>query len=47
MKKTVYISGSITNPATGQPRDGWQKDFPVANPDCGFGWGEIVNFKDC
>lgn len=27
MKKTVYISGSITNPATGQPRDGWQKDF--------------------
>ena len=27
MKKTVYISGSITDPATGQPRDGWQKDF--------------------
>jgi len=27
MNKTVYISGSITDPATGQPRDGWQKDF--------------------
>ena len=27
MKKTVYISGSITDPATGLPRDGWQKDF--------------------
>ncbi len=27
MKKTVYISGSITDPATDQPRDGWQKDF--------------------
>lgn len=27
MNKTVYISGSITDPATGLPRDGWQKDF--------------------
>ena len=27
MNKTVYISGIITDPATGQPRDGWQKDF--------------------
>ena len=27
MNKTVYISGSITDPATDQPRDGWQKDF--------------------
>ena len=27
MNKTVYLSGSITDPATGQPRDGWQKDF--------------------
>ena len=27
MNKTVYISGSITDPATGKPRDGWQKDF--------------------
>ncbi len=27
MNKTVYISGSITDHATGQPRDGWQKDF--------------------
>ena len=27
MKKTVYISGSITDPQSGQPRDGWQKDF--------------------
>jgi len=25
--KTIYISGSITNNATGQPREGWQKDF--------------------
>lgn len=25
--KTVYISGSITDIATGQPREGWQKDF--------------------
>ena len=27
MKKTVYISGPISKPQTGQPRDGWQKDF--------------------
>ena len=27
MKKSIYISGKITNPATGQPRDGWQRDF--------------------
>ena len=27
MKKTVYISGSITDPQSGKPRDGWQKDF--------------------
>lgn len=27
MKKTIYISGSITNPDSGQPRDGWQKEF--------------------
>lgn len=27
MNKTVYISGSITDPVTGQPRDGWQKEF--------------------
>ena len=25
--KTIYISGPITNAATGQPRAGWQKDF--------------------
>ena len=27
MKKTVYISGPISDPQTSQPRDGWQKDF--------------------
>ena len=27
MKKTVYISGSITDPQSGKPRDGWQKNF--------------------
>lgn len=25
--KTIYISGPITDPATGQPREGWQQDF--------------------
>lgn len=25
--KTVYISGSITDQKSGQPREGWQKDF--------------------
>lgn len=25
--KTIYISGSISNPETNQPRKGWQKDF--------------------
>lgn len=25
--KTIYISGSISDPTTGLPRDGWQKDF--------------------
>ncbi|MBO4499183.1 MAG: DUF4406 domain-containing protein [Bacteroidaceae bacterium] len=25
--KTIYISGPITDPATGKPRGGWQKDF--------------------
>ena len=27
MKKSIYISGPISDPQTGQPRDGWQKDF--------------------
>lgn len=25
--KTIYISGPITDRATGQPREGWQQDF--------------------
>ena len=25
--KTIYISGPITDPTTGQPREGWQQDF--------------------
>ncbi len=25
--KTIYISGPITDPETGQPREGWQRDF--------------------
>lgn len=25
--KTIYISGPITDQTTGQPREGWQKDF--------------------
>ncbi len=25
--KYLYISGSISDPSTGQPREGWQKDF--------------------
>jgi hypothetical protein len=27
MTKTIYISGPITDPWTGQPREGWQQDF--------------------
>ena len=27
MSKTIYISGPITDPTTGQPREGWQQDF--------------------
>ena len=27
MTKTIYISGPITDLTTGQPREGWQKDF--------------------
>ena len=27
MTKTIYISGSITDLSTGQPRECWQKDF--------------------
>lgn len=27
MKKSIYISGSISDPASGQPREGWQRDF--------------------
>lgn len=27
MKKTIYISGSITDQQSGKPRDGWQRDF--------------------
>ena len=30
MKKTIYISGPITDNATGQPREGWQKKFMEA-----------------
>lgn len=28
--KTIYISGPITDPTTGQPREGWQQDFRKA-----------------
>jgi hypothetical protein len=28
--KTIYISGPITDPETGRPREGWQKDFLAA-----------------
>lgn len=27
MRQTLYISGSITDSSTGQPREGWQKEF--------------------
>ena len=27
MQNRIYISGPITDPRTGQPRDGWQEDF--------------------
>ena len=30
MKKTIYISGPITDNATGQPRKYWQEEFVVA-----------------
>ena len=30
MKKLIYISGPITDNKTGQPREGWQKDFQGA-----------------
>lgn len=30
MNKTIYISGSITDLSTGQPRQGWQQEFNVA-----------------
>lgn len=29
MNKTIYISGSITDLSTGQPRLGWQQEFNV------------------
>lgn len=41
--KTIYISGPITDPATGQPREGWQRDFQEAEEklrDMGF---EVIN----
>ena len=30
MKKTIYISGPITDLSTGQPREGWQQEFRAA-----------------
>ena len=39
MNKTIYISGSITDLSTGQPRLGWQQEFNVAEVklrDMGF-----------
>ena len=27
MKKTIYISGSISDPQTNEPREGWQQEF--------------------
>ena len=30
MKKTIYISGPITDLTTGQPREGWQQEFRAA-----------------
>ena len=43
MKPCIYISGSITNPETNQPREGWQKDFLEAEArlkEMGF---EVIN----
>ena len=43
MRQTVYISGPISDPATGQPREGWQRDFTEAEArlkDMGF---EVIN----
>lgn len=33
MKKLFYISGPITDNATGQPREGWEKDFQDAKDE--------------
>lgn len=44
MKKTVlYISGSITDPQTNQPRDGWQKDFLEAEAQLRAKGFNIIN----
>ena len=44
--KTIYISGPITDLKTGQPREGWQKDFLGAEKrlrSMGFG---VINPVD-
>ncbi len=37
MQNTIYISGPITDPHTGQPREGWQEDFDAVPDAVGAG----------
>lgn len=42
MKKTIYISGSISDNRTGLPRKGWQKEFRAAEQLLGkMGYGTV------
>lgn len=43
MTKYVYISGPITDSSTGQPRDGWQKDFMEAEAKLRAMGFEVIN----
>ena len=33
MRRVIYVSGPITDNATGLPREGWEKDFRVAEKE--------------
>lgn len=41
--KTIYISGPISDPASGQPREGWQNDFLEAEARLRAMGFEIIN----
>ena len=43
MRNKIYISGPITDPATGLPREGWQEAFNAAEHDLWSRGYDVIN----